>query len=1152
MPQRNMMSHEELSTIIHFAPIALIVLDRNRNLRRVNKLAEELLDLNPLFCTGSSFLNWAPETQRVPLSRILNDAAESAWAGSPHSTSRKPHTTVLTLQTRNTDSDAPGRQFWANLSCSTYFENTGAPPHLHEACYIVTVVPLQQAPMALTPPILSRAESSAEVDPLERPRQLRRSSRFQPQTDQQVAPEPGPVSIKATSLIEAAIYNFDFPILCMSRDGRTLARNSAMDHLLASISSDEAAASSRPCEQRWGAGGTKQVHTAPGAKVDVEWLFSGFELWDASFNARLPDTAYPIYRAAVVGERFAHIRFGAISADGQKHVIDTEGWPLFAGEGTSEFIGGMVVMKNVTRSYGRGMLETSLASATRCAPTEETNTAAEGSRDRYWYSLCQELPDISWMARSDGYLEWYSKRWYEYTGATADESLGAGWTSLVHPDDFPVVSGVWSRALSTSTAYEVQERIRDKHGQYRWMLCRAVPYKNADGQIEKWFGYLADIHNTMDTLAANREARDHLSDAVRVADITLWCIDKDGNFTLAEGNLSGVDPNTNSSSVNGSSTSLTDDNAQDHLIRNLPPTQAPIVGRSIYTEWGETTRKAIERCLAGENVVEENTIKGRTYRTIYKARRARMTAPTSFLLSDAAQDVDAPVIGVTGMSMDITERVEMERKMEESIREVLRAETAEAAATEASRMKSQFLAVISHEIRTPLNGVVGLSELLLDISALPNEAQDLVHSILRSAGALLTVINDVLDFSKVEAGKLDLVSLPFSLKLTCEDSARDFSMLMRQKGLSLVKDIQLSDELVMGDAGRITQVLNNLLGNAGKFTERGSISLVARKVDHGPLSSHYLFEVSDSGCGIPKSKLGLLFQPFRQADPSTSRRYGGSGLGLAICKNLVQLMGGEISLQSEEGVGTKVTVTIPFQPAQKPLKTPTDEFSNFVYAVPESSPSADVKMASVTCTGADCEGLSLRRSSVVAEPTTSRPRVLLAEDNPINSQIAIKNLAKLGYDVDHVENGELVLLAMERQTYDLVLMDCMMPCMDGYTATRKMRSSRHERLRKIPVIALTAAAIQGQKMCFAAGMTDYLSKPVRRATLGAMLMKWLGREHPESANGVPAVLESGTSGTATPIAGGDVVMTTATTTTTTITASPPSVLVTSFVGEGAA
>ena len=181
------------------------------------------------------------------------------------------------------------------------------------------------------------------------------------------------------------------------------------------------------------------------------------------------------------------------------------------------------------------------------APPVSTNAdlAEDDPAHAYYRNLCQELPDIAWIARGDGYLEWYNRRWYEYTGQTADEAVGAGWTSCVHEEDFPAVSKTWSTALRTSTRYEVQERIRGADGEYRWMLCRAHPFCDADGKVIKWFGYLTDIHQTLETLAANRESKEHLTEAVRVADITLWSIDTQGIFTLAEGNLSGVDPNTN-------------------------------------------------------------------------------------------------------------------------------------------------------------------------------------------------------------------------------------------------------------------------------------------------------------------------------------------------------------------------------------------------------------------------------------------------------------------------------------------------------------------------------------------------------------------------------------------------------------------------------
>lgn len=311
----------------------------------------------------------------------------------------------------------------------------------------------------------------------------------------------------------------------------------------------------------------------------------------------------------------------------------------------------------------------------------------------------------------------------------------------------------------------------------------------------------------------------------------------------------------------------------------------------------------------------------------------------------------------------------------------------------------------------------------------------------------------MLDFSKVEAGKLDLVSLPFSLQLVCEDSARDFQRLMLSKGLELNKDIDLPDEIVLGDAGRITQVLNNLLANAGKFTEHGSVMLQANKAREESGICYYSFKVSDSGCGIPSAQLSSLFQPFRQADPSTSRKYGGSGLGLAICRNLIELMGGEISLESEEGVGTTVTFTVPL------LKSPNSEAQNSreelqsmfsTYQIGErtamlTQTTTTTKTtachtfapgsASATGTRAPSEDyLGFRRSSLVStttkSDTTRKARILLAEDNPVNSQIAIKTLQKLGYEVDHAENGAQVLeFYKTKEDYALVLMDCMMPTM---------------------------------------------------------------------------------------------------------------------------
>lgn len=394
--------------------------------------------------------------------------------------------------------------------------------------------------------------------------------------------------------------------------------------------------------------------------------------------------------------------------------------------------------------------------------------------------------------------------------------------------------------------------------------------------------------------------------------------------------------------------------------------------------------------------------------------------------------------------------------------------------------------MVSHEIRTPINGVVGLSELLLDVPDLPVEATELVESVLRSSNALLMVVNDVLDFSKIEAGKLDLSPASFSPRLVCEDAIRYFSKLVASKGVRLEHDVRIGSQMAFGDAGRITQILNNLLSNASKFTDSGYIKLAAyeeRVTGGDDVQMRYTFAISDSGCGITEAQRQLLFRPFQQADPSTSRQYGGTGLGLAICKNLVELMKGEIRMESLSGTGTTVSFNVMLGASA---------------AAPDGGNSAPVAKSDSMRSLTDFAMSSAARSS---SPQSSTPvhgaRVLLAEDNPINSHIAIKNLEKLGYVVSHVENGrEALELLQQDTTFDVVLMDCMMPVMDGYQATRAMRCPEAtEYMQGIPVIALTAAAIDGRAICLSAGFSDFLSKPVRRATLNTTLKRWLGKSH---------------------------------------------------------
>lgn len=443
-----------------------------------------------------------------------------------------------------------------------------------------------------------------------------------------------------------------------------------------------------------------------------------------------------------------------------------------------------------------------------------------------------------------------------------------------------------------------------------------------------------------------------------------------------------------------------------------------------------------------KNAKEGNITKSFQNSWVSKENRERMFEWSNALVLDTNGEMEY----VTTIGIDITEQKERQIELEK----------AKEMAEQATKAKSDFLANMSHEIRTPLNGIIGLTELVLKTD-LESKQRDFLEKSNLSSHALLHVINDILDYSKIEAGKFDLENKPFELNSVLHNVMSLFEFQAEQKGLVLDLNFNVQQSLFIGDSLRLTQVLTNLVGNAIKFTESGEVAITVTQIDEDAENSTIQFSVQDTGIGMNRNTQSKLFQEFTQADTSITRHYGGTGLGLAISKQLVNMMNGDIRVESEEGHGSTFFFTVTFGKMEL-VQGQSTQIKNVV-----SSDSLDAIKGSY---------------------------ILLAEDNLINQTVTMGILEDLGIYIDIALNGKLAIELAEHNHYDLILMDLQMPIMDGFEATKAIRSLNG--YQETPIIALSAAVMQQDKeLTSQVGMNAHLAKPINKEELLQVLVEWI-------------------------------------------------------------
>ncbi len=659
-------------------------------------------------------------------------------------------------------------------------------------------------------------------------------------------------------------------------------------------------------------------------------------------------------------------------------------------------------------------------------------------------SLANGLSTLIWRSGPDKLCNFFNDPWLRFTGRTLEQEMGNGWAEGVHPDDLDRCLQIYVSAFDRRDPFSMDYRLRHADGSYRWISDDGMPTFGEQGDF---LGYIGACNDISDRKAAEAELdayRHHLEMLVaeRTADLA-------ASKAKLESALAAMSDAVFVSDTEGRFVDFNDAYMTFYRFRNkgecattLAAYQALLDVRSPDGEPIPVERWAVPRALRGESATDAEFV--------LRRKDTGETWVGSYTYAPI-RDRDGLIVGSVVTARDITERKKNELLLVE----------ARDAAQAADRAKSAFLANMSHEIRTPMNGILGMAYLLRRGGVTPKQANQL-DKIDVSARHLLAILNDILDLSKIEAGKVAGQQADFTLAELLQEVTAVVGDGVRAKGLALHVDTAGLPQVLHGDATRLSQALVNYLGNALKFTERGSITLTGRLIEETDAGYLLRFEVADTGIGIAEEARGGLFAPFHQVDESFTRAFGGTGLGLVITKRIAALMGGEVGVDSTPGRGSTFWLTARFG-------------RGAAASMPDREP---VETAEV----------QLRRDH-------RGTRILLVEDEPLNQEVALELLRAAGLAPELAVDGREAVRMAGETDYALILMDVQMPKMDGIAATRAIRALSGR--SATPIVAKSANVFDGdRRACLAAGMDDFIAKPLQPEMLFATLLKWLDRRPP--------------------------------------------------------